>query len=94
MSISGVPTKGLAKLCFSLLSFSSMVTLVVLAHSAVMSRSLREQAYQYYVQGYQRGKADAMATEEFKPSSRAELSTGFSREYVRGYRDGYKLINR
>jgi hypothetical protein len=62
------------------------------------STPLRKRSYTFYVQGYQQGRAEAMAGIEKNIPGRIERvglhSEDFHQEYLRGYRDGYQLIAR
>jgi hypothetical protein len=81
------------RLLFLLVSCAVAVTVI---HRSAMSDSLRDIAHKHYIQGYQQGRADAMATKAFQPAlpNLSVESSVFSHEYVRGYGDGYELIDR
>jgi hypothetical protein len=84
----------LSKLKVLLLLTIPTAIFLVLPYWSAESNSLKKQAHRYYIQGYQQGKADAMASENFQPDLNVTKQKAFSREYVRGYGDGYKLVNR
>lgn len=64
-------------------------------HRSATSSSSEVKAHRYYIQGYQHGKVAAMTAKDFQPSSETGLlPKEFSCEYIRGYGDGYQLVNR
>jgi hypothetical protein len=83
----------LSKLKFLVLTVPAAIVLV-LPYWSAESNSLQKQAHRYYIRGYQQGKADAMTSKNFQPNLNITDEKAFSREYVRGYGDGYTLVNR
>lgn len=86
-------TVGVVKSLILLLSVTAALSAAMLATAA--PGSSRVQAYKYYIQGHQQGRADAMAMRNLHqfPNSMV-LQADLQREYMRGYRDGYQLIMR
>ena len=76
---------------FAIIIISGTVVLTVRAAAI----SQRFEAYHYYVLGYQKGRADAASGQAFQAKLGSIQSPAkFSKEYIRGYGDGYQLVNR
>lgn len=52
----------------------------------------RAELHQYYVQGYRQGRASAMAKQGVNFLDSASLPDNLYREYMRGYREGYRIV--
>nr|RNJ64918.1 MAG: hypothetical protein EDM05_33980 [Leptolyngbya sp. IPPAS B-1204] len=88
-----IPVKLNRLVIFLVLTISAAI-FGLLPEWSARSDSLQKAAHRYYVQGYQQGKADAMALKDFQPNLQVTDQKALEAQYARGYRDGYKLVNR